>query len=101
MLELVVLCLTLITAVVGALSIYWARADRSCWRCHGGRVLFVVNLLAIGVTGLVAAFTRAQGLPPLGLVAGLLTIGMLWERPAGRPHSTPPLVPSGDKADEW
>lgn len=82
MLELAVTILTVATALVGTWSIYWARSEPPCWRCRGGRILFVVNLLTIGATGLVAAFTRAQGLPPLGLVAGLLTIGMLWERPA-------------------
>jgi hypothetical protein len=90
MLELAVTVLTLVTAAVGAWSIYWARTEPHCWRCRGGRILFVINLLAIGGTGLVAAFTRAQGLPPLGLVAGLLTIGMLWERPAPKPHAHPP-----------
>lgn len=84
MLELAVTILTVVTALVGTWSIYWARTEPPCWRCRGGRILFVVNLLAIGATGLVAAFTRAQGLPPLGLVAGLLTIGMLWERPVPR-----------------
>ena len=34
----------------------------------------MVNLIAVGVAGLVAASARAQGLPPLGLVAGLLLV---------------------------
>jgi hypothetical protein len=89
MLELAVTVLTLVTAAVGAWSIYWARTEPHCWRCWGGRILFVINLLTIGGIGLVAAFTRAQGLPPLGLVAGLLTIGMLWERPGAKPGSRP------------
>jgi hypothetical protein len=92
-LELAVMVLTLVSAAVGAWSIYWAHGEPPCWRCRGGRILFVVNLLAIGATGVVAAFTRAQWLPPLGLVAGLLTIGMLWERPATKPHPAPQHIP--------
>lgn len=103
MLELALTVLTLITALVGAWSIYWARTESPCWRSRGGRILFVVNLLTIGVTGVVAAFTRAQGLPPLGLLAGLLIIGMLWERPAARsqdraPAGPPAILPNSDRS---
>ena len=77
-----VLVLTLVNAVVGGLSIYWARAEPQSWRCRGGCILFVLNLLALGIGGLIAASMRAQGLPPLGLVAGLLIVGMMWEGPS-------------------
>jgi hypothetical protein len=81
-LEFGVLIFTLLAAVVGIWSIYWVRVRPHCWRGRGGRILFIVNFLALGAIGLVAAFTRAQGLSPLGLVAGLLVVGMLWEGPA-------------------
>ena len=96
-LEFGVLVLTLVTAAVGGWSIYWARAEPDSWRCRGGHLLFVMNLLALGAASLVAAVARAQGLPPLGLVAGLLIVGMMWEGPAPASrrathvaHSIPP-----------
>ena len=81
MLDAGLLVLTLLNAVVGGWSIHWARAEPQSWRCRGGCILFVVNLLALGITGIIAAVARAQGLPPLGLVGGLLIVGMMWERP--------------------
>ena len=87
--ELSVLALTLVTAAVGGWSIYWARSETPCWRGRGGRWLFVVNLLALGGAGSVAAFTRAQSLAPLGLVAGLLIVGMMWEGPPPTRRRTP------------
>jgi hypothetical protein len=95
-LQLGVPLVTLLAATVGGWSIHWAKTDPYGWRCLGGRILFVVNLLGVGAAGLVAAFTRAQGLPPLGLVAGLLIVGMLWEGPAAtqrRPATSPHLPP--------
>lgn len=89
-LDLGVLILTLITAAVGSWSIHWAKADPQSRRCRGGRILFVANLLTVGAVGLVAAFTRTPGLPPLGLVAGLLIVGMMWEGPEANPRRTPP-----------
>jgi hypothetical protein len=89
--ELSVLVLTLVTAAVGGWSIYWARSETQCWRGRGGRFLFVLNLLALGGTGLVAASTRAQGLAPLGLVAGLLIVGMTWEGPPSTARRRSPL----------
>jgi hypothetical protein len=80
-LNLGVLVLTLLSATVGGLSIHWARTEPPSWRCRGGHILFVVNLVVIGGTSLVAAFLRAPGLAPLGLVAGLLLVGMVWEGP--------------------
>jgi hypothetical protein len=87
-LEFGVLTFTLIAAVVGIWSIYWTRVRTHCWRGRGGRILFIVNFLALGIIGLIAAFARAQSLPPLGLVAGLLIVGMMWEGPAIEGRST-------------
>ena len=47
-----------------------------------GRRLFVAALLALGVLGLIAAMAFHEGLAPLGLLAGLLVVAMLWEMPA-------------------
>jgi len=80
-LEFGVLLLTVLNALIGAWSLHWARSEPTCWRCRSGCILFAVNLLVLGITGIVAAVTRAQGLPPLGLVAGLLIVGMMWEGP--------------------
>jgi hypothetical protein len=91
-LELGVLLLTAVTAAVGAWSIYWTRSEPSSWRGRSGRLLFVVNLLALGVTGLVAALARAQGLPPLGLIAGLLVVAMMWESPAAMAEARPGIA---------
>ncbi len=46
-----------------------------------GRRLFVAALLALGVVGLLAALAQHEGLAPLGLLAGLLIVAMLWEAP--------------------
>ena len=35
----------------------------------------------MGVTGLAGAFLQAEGLAPLGLLAGFLVVAMLWETP--------------------
>lgn len=88
-LEFGVLFSTLLTAVVGAWSIWWTRADANSWRYRGGHLLFACNLVALGATGLVAAVARAQGLPPLGLVGGLLIVGMMWEPPPAAPQDLP------------
>jgi hypothetical protein len=92
-LDLAVLFMTFSTALVGSWSIHWARAEPDSRRCRRGRILFIVNLLAAGAAGLVAAFLRAQGLPPLGLVAGLLIVGILWESPVAprRANATSPV----------
>jgi len=99
LLDVGVLGLTLVNAVVGAWSLHWARGEPGTWRCRSGCILFAVNLLMIGITGIIAAIMRAQGLPPLGLVAGLLIVGMMWERPApARQHRDPlpkPTVAEG------
>src|SRR5437868_4462346 len=96
-----VLVLTLVNAVVGGWSIYWARSGPESWRCRGGHLLFVLNLISLGAAGLVAALARAQGLPPLGLVAGLLIVAMMWEGPAPaarRPGPVPQHMPPDGQA---
>jgi hypothetical protein len=91
-LEFGVLILTLVNAAIGGWSIYWARAEPRSWRCRGGQLMFVLNLIAVGAAGLVAASARAQGLPPLGLVAGLLIVGMMWEGPAPATRRATPIA---------
>lgn len=86
-LELSILAATVACAVVGGCCIYWAKADADSRRARWGRGLFVLTLLALGSTALVAVMTRSTGLPPLGLVSGLLVVGMLWE---GSPQPAAP-----------
>jgi hypothetical protein len=66
---------------VGLLGIIWDRAGRN----RTGRVLFVGAVIFLGAGAVFAAFHRAEGLVPLGLSAGALVVGMLWEDP--RPAS--------------
>ncbi len=80
-LEFWLVILTLVGLLVGGLSIFWARGDEQHSRTAWGRRLFVVTLLGLGVIGLIGASARANGLAPLGLLAGLLVVGMLWESP--------------------
>ena len=47
-----------------------------------GRRLFVAAIIALGILGLLAALAFHEGLAPLGLLAGLLVVAMLWELPA-------------------
>jgi hypothetical protein len=80
-LELVLLTLTGIGLILGCLGIFLTRVCRTQRPMSWGRAVFVFTLLGLGAAGLVAAFHRADGLAPLGLVAGFLVIGMLWEVP--------------------
>ena len=80
--ELLIVCLTLSCTVLGGLGICCARTDPNGGVARWGRRLFVLVLLGLGGTALAAAVVRAEGLAPLGLVAGLLVVGMLWESPA-------------------
>src|ERR1700680_3273850 len=65
--------------LLGGLSIYWARGQDHPGRILWGRRLFILTLLLVGFLTLVAACAHAKGLAPLGLSAGLLVVGMLWE----------------------
>src|SRR5689334_11595361 len=67
------------SCLLGGWSIYWARGQDHPVRMLWGRRLFILTLLLLGITILAAALTHARGLAPLGLVAGFLVIGMLWE----------------------
>lgn len=80
-LELLLLALMVSGLVLGSWSIGLARAEATHARAVWGRRLFVITLLLLGATGLVAAFARADGLAPLGLLAGFLVVAMLWEGP--------------------
>lgn len=53
-----------------------------------GRRLFMASLVALGAGGMIAAMIYSDGLAPLGLLAGLLVVAMLWEWPAEIEHST-------------
>jgi len=80
--ELAVLIATLLGLSSGCCCIYWVKVKPSARRARWGRRLFVVTLLCLGGMALFAAFARADGLAPLGLLSGLLIVGMLWESPA-------------------
>ena len=67
--------------VLGSWGIAWARMSRLQKRISWGQTLFVGTLVGLGATGLVAAFHRADGLAPLGLLSGFLLIAMVWEMP--------------------
>ena len=79
LLTLALLALTAAGVVLGTWGICWARGSRHPERAAQGRRLFVLALLFLGVCGLVAAGSRADALVPLGLSAGLLVVGMVWE----------------------
>lgn len=55
-----------------------------------GRRLFVIAMIKLGILGLLAAMACHEGLAPLGLLAGLLVVAMLWDRPAS--ESEHPVV---------
>ena len=82
--ELLVLLLTLVSLLLGGISICWARGEDGRIRTRWGRRLFVITLLLLGAVGSFAATLRSGGLPPLGILAGLLIVAMLWEGP--KPH---------------
>jgi hypothetical protein len=75
--DLLLVLLTLAGCGIGGLSMYLAQGARAAW----GRRLAVAALLCMGATGLIAADARANGLVPLGLLAGLMTVMMLWHGP--------------------
>jgi hypothetical protein len=79
--ELCVLIVTVFGFLSGSCSIYWVKVRPSPRQARWGRCLFVLTLLLLGGVALVAALMRADGLIPLGLLSGLLTVGMLWDSP--------------------
>lgn len=72
---------TFIGLVLGVWSIAWARTHAHRSGVLIGRTIFVANLVTIGGSSMLAAFHRADGLLPLGFLAGALVVGMLWECP--------------------
>jgi hypothetical protein len=82
---------TLVGLGLGSCSIYWVKANPSARQARWGRRLFIVTLIALGGVAFFAAIMHADGLAPLGLSSGLLTVGMLWEGPvrAAQDDSTP------------
>jgi len=83
-LELCLLTLTLAGLALGAWGILIARTSQAPHHASWGRALFLGALLCLGMSSVVAAVHRAEGLAPVGLSAGLLVVGMLWETPAWR-----------------
>jgi len=92
-LELLLVGLALAGLLLGSWGILWARFSHASNRTSWGRSMFVVSIVFLAVSSSVAAFHRAEGLVPLGLTAGFLVIGMLWEVPA------PKAPPMSDAAD--
>ncbi len=87
--EYSLLALTIICLLLGGLGILWGRASSCPHRAWLGRILFVATLLLLGAALQFAAFYEADGIVPLGFVAGFLVVAMLWETPASRvaaPH---------------
>lgn len=77
--ELAVLVATVLGLLIGVCCIYWVKVHPE--RAHWGRRLFIGTLLGLGCVAAFAAFMHADGLAPLGLLSGMLTVGMLWESP--------------------
>ena len=79
--EITVLFATLAGLLLGGCCIYWVKVRPTPRHARWGRRLFIVTLLSLGAVAFFAALMRADGLAPLGLLSGLLTVGMLWEGP--------------------
>src|ERR1700751_3082398 len=86
--EVSLFLLTILAVFIGSWAIFWARSVVDATRRFWGRWFFVATLCVLGAGGLMAAWHKADGLVPLGLAAGFLVIGMLWESPVenSRPH---------------
>jgi hypothetical protein len=85
-LELCLLALTFAGLVLGGWGVLWARSASVPQLNAWGRSIFLGTMLILGISSIVAAAHQADGLAPMGLVAGSLTVAMLWENPrsAGR-----------------
>ena len=81
MVELSVLVITILGLLCGGWCIYWVKMIPCVHRARLGRWLFVVTLLGLGATALVAAVVHADALAPLGLLSVFLIVGMLWDNP--------------------
>lgn len=78
-LDLWLMVMTPGSCLLGGWSIYWARGQDHPGRIRWGRRLCVLTLVLLGILTIIAAWTHAAGLTPLGLIAGFLVVGMLWE----------------------
>ena len=78
-LDYCLLVLTPVGCLVGGWSIYWARGQDHPRLILWGKRLFIFTLLLFGLLAFLAACAHARGLAPLGISAGLLVVGMLWE----------------------
>jgi hypothetical protein len=85
--EICLLVLTYSGLLLGTWGILWVRAGASPLLVICGRGIFLCTLVLMGVTCLVAASFRADGLIYLGLSAGFLVILMLWESPRDALHT--------------
>jgi hypothetical protein len=90
-LEVALIALMGLGLVLGTWGILWARMSPAPKRVGWGQTVFVATLIGLGIAGSVAAFHRADGLAPLGLLAGFLVIGMLWEMPRENAGGIEPL----------
>lgn len=75
-------CLLIVTVAamgVGGWGILVVQTARPSDRLTWGHGLFLAALLGLGASSVVAAFHHADGLVLLGLAAGLMIVGMLWE----------------------
>jgi hypothetical protein len=84
------ICLSVLTysgLLLGTWGVLWVRTSASPFLILCGRGIFLTTLVLMGVTCLVAAFHRADGLIYLGLSAGFLVILMLWESPREALHA--------------
>lgn len=83
--------LALLGMLAGLLGTWLARSGHGRGQTWGGYLLVALTLVALTAGSVVAATHRADGLVPLGLIAGLLVVVMLWEAPVERRASTVPL----------
>jgi hypothetical protein len=80
-LELVLAFVTLLGLALGLWGLVWHRGAELQRRARLGGNLFLAALLSLGACAVFAAFHRCEGLVPLGLTAGFLVVGMMWEAP--------------------
>ena len=82
--EYSLLLLAALCLLLGSLGILWGRCSNCPHRTFLGRAVFVGTLLLLGAAMQFAAFYQAEGIIPLGLLAGLLVVAMLWETPTSK-----------------
>ena len=82
--EYALLACTILCLFLGVLGIFWGRGSSCPHRASWGKMLFIATLLLLGGAMQFAAFYEAEGIVPLGLLAGFLVVVMLWETPASK-----------------